>query len=253
MMKPCILIPLYNHERTIGATVAQLREFELPCFIIDDGSSPACAATLAALQAQHSTWLSVLHHRKNRGKGAAVVSGLEAAEAGGFTHALQLDADQQHDTRDIPRLLAIARREPTALVMGTAAFDSTVPRVRRWARHLTHFWVRVHTLSRDIEDSMCGFRVYPVAATLAVCRANRIGRRMEFDIEIAVRLQWSATPVLATPTRVTYPPGGVSHFRVLRDNARICAMHTRLFFGMLRRLPQWIVRHAATAQDGAAK
>ena len=252
MMTPCILVPFYNHERTLRETVERLRKFRLPCLIVDDGSSPSCAVLLAAVEAEESTWLRVLRHKTNQGKGAAVVSGLEAAEAAGYTHALQIDADLQHDIRDLPALLAAAGREPAALVIGTAAFDSSVPSVRRWARHLTHFWVRVHTLSSDIRDSMCGFRVYPVGATLAVCRAARVGRRMDFDIEIAVRMQWSGAPVVGIPTSVTYPIDGTSHFRVVRDNVLISAMHTRLFFGMLRRLPQLIARRAAGSRAGAA-
>lgn len=85
---------------------------------------------------------------------------------------------------------------------------------------------------------MCGFRVYPLAAALRVWDEGRVGARMQFDTEILVRLFWQGVRVISVPTRVTYPRDGVSHFDLWRDNLRISAMHARLFFGMLRRLPQ---------------
>jgi hypothetical protein len=100
----------------------------------------------------------------------------------------------------------------------------------------------VNTLSFSIRDSMCGFRVYPLAETLRVWDANRIGTRMDFDTEILVRLYWQGLEVINLPTRVTYPIDGVSHFRLWRDNLRISWMHTRLFFGMLLRLPRLMMR-----------
>jgi hypothetical protein len=65
---------------------------------------------------------------------------------------------------------------------------------------------------------------------------------MDFDIAILVLLYWRGVPMVWRPTRVAYPEGGVSHFRGLRDNMRISAMHARLFFGMLPRAPGLLAR-----------
>jgi hypothetical protein len=65
---------------------------------------------------------------------------------------------------------------------------------------------------------------------------------MDFDIEVVVRLHWRGIPIVEVPTQVLYPRGGVSHFRLWRDNLLITRMHARLFFGMLRRLPQLVAR-----------
>ena len=118
-----------------------------------------------------------------------------------------------------------------------------MPKGRLYGRYLTHVWVWINTLSLAIKDSMCGFRVYPLVRTLAAIVPS-IGKRMDFDPEIAVRLVWAGTQVVNLPTRVTYPADGVSHFDVWRDNLRISAMHTRLFFGMLWRLPGLLWRRA---------
>ena len=242
MFKPCIIIPYYNHGGAIAQTLAALRGFGLPCWIVDDGSDAASAAVVEALAAAESSWLQRIRYPQNQGKGMAVMTGCSAAAAAGYTHAVQVDADGQHDSADIPRLLALARAQPQALVTGIPVYDDSVPRSRLYGRYITHFWVWLHTLSFQIKDSMCGFRVYPLAATLAVWREEPVGRRMDFDTDIMVRLYWRGTPVLSQPTRVTYPLDGVSHFDLLRDNLRISWMHTRLFFGMLLRLPQWLLR-----------
>ena len=65
--------------------------------------------------------------------------------------------------------------------------------------------VWLETLSFDIVDSMCGFRVYPLAPTLALLDRQRLGPRMDFDTEILVRLHWRDVPMRWLPTRVSYP------------------------------------------------
>jgi hypothetical protein len=165
------------------------------------------------------------------------MAGCDAALAAGFTHALQVDADGQHNIDDVPRLLSAARAHPTALVSGQPVYDASVPRGRLYGRYVTHVWVWINTLSLNIKDSMCGLRVYPLARTCQIWQRTRIGRRMDFDIEIMVRMAWAGVNVISIPTHVTYPADGVSHFAVLRDNVLISGMHARLFLGMLIRLP----------------
>lgn len=237
---PCIVVPFYNHEHAIARTLERLRPHGLPCWVVDDGSSAESAAVLDDVMANEAQWVKLLRHQPNQGKGAAVMRGCEAAATAGYTHAVQVDADGQHDAADIPKLLTLARQNPQALVTGVPIYDNSVPKGRLYGRYITHFWVWLHTFSFEIKDSMCGFRVYPLAASIAVWREGAISQRMEFDTEIMVRMHWHGTRVLSMPTRVTYPLDGVSHFNMLRDNLRISWMHTRLFFGMLQRLP-WIL------------
>ncbi|MFM4803463.1 glycosyltransferase family 2 protein [Aeromonas bivalvium] len=232
-MTPCIIIPCYNHARPLAGVLASLKPMGLPCLLIDDGSEPVAAAALDALAGEHGDWLTLLRHPENRGKGAAVMSGLMAARAAGFSHALQLDADGQHDLGDVPRLLEEAKAHPEALVSGRPRYDDSVPRGRLYGRYVTHVWVWIETLSFAIEDSMCGFRVYPVAASCALLGEVRLGRRMDFDTEVMVRLHWRGVPMRFVPTRVTYPADGSSHFRLWQDNLAISWMHTRLVCRLL--------------------
>jgi glycosyltransferase involved in cell wall biosynthesis len=242
MTRPAIVIPFYNHEIALPATVAALREAGLRCWVVDDGSDPRCDAVLAALEREHRAWVTVLRLSPNCGKGHAVIAGLRAALAAGCTHGVQIDADGQHDVRDLPALLAASAAQPDAVVTGVPVYDDSVPKIRFYGRYLTHIIVWINTLSLQIRDSMCGFRVYPLRSTLAVWDAGGVGGRMEFDTGILVRMYWHGVSVVNIPTRVTYPADGVSHFDLLHDNLRIAAMHVRMFFGMLKRLPVLLMR-----------
>ena len=241
-VKPAIVVPFYNHERAIADTVASLRPYRLRCWIVDDGSDARCRPVLEELERLEGDWLSVLRLSPNRGKGHAVMSGMRAAAAAGFSHGVQIDADGQHDAADLQHLLDQAARHPAAVVTGVPVYDASVPKGRLYGRYVTHLWVWINTLSFEIRDSMCGFRVYPLEPALRVWDEQRVGARMQFDTEILVRLFWQGTSVISVPTRVTYPRDGVSHFDLWRDNLRISAMHARLFFGMLRRLPRLLKR-----------
>ena len=244
-MKVCAVIPVYNHGEAVGAVVNAVRSHGLPCVLVDDGSEPGCAGVLDALAAKDSAGIQLVRLPQNEGKGGAMMAGFRAARAAGFSHALQIDADGQHDTGDIPRFLELAARSPGKLICGTPIYDESVPKGRLYGRYATHIWVWINTLSFAIRDSMCGFRVYPLAPTLALIDSVRIGKRMDFDVEVAVRLFWRGMGIVNQPTRVRYPTDGVSHFDVLWDNVRISGMHARLFFGMLARLPLLLWRKVA--------
>lgn len=237
------VIPVYNHGSPVVGVVAALRAHGLPVLLVDDASEPGCAAVLDLLASQPDVCLERL--RVNQGKGGAVMAGLRRARQLGWTHALQIDADGQHNTHDVPAFVAAAVAEPAQLICGCPIYDDSVPRARLYGRYATHIWVWINTLSFAVRDSMCGFRIYPLAQVLHCVEGRHIGRRMDFDTEIAVRLVWSGMRVTNLPTRVRYPEDGVSHFRVWQDNVLISAMHTRLFFGMLCRAPLLLWRKVA--------
>jgi glycosyltransferase involved in cell wall biosynthesis len=251
---PVAVVPVFNHPATIPEVTRQILAHGLRCILVDDGSSADCAEVLDRIAADHRSEVSLVRLASNQGKGAAMVAGFRAAAARGHTHVLQIDADGQHACGDIPLFLAQAQRHPRTVVAGCPVYDESVPRARLYGRYATHVWVWINTLSLDIRDSMCGFRVYPLASLLPLLDAVRIGRRMDFDSDVIVRLHWRGVPVVNQPTRVTYPQDGISHFRMLGDNVRISLMHARLFFGMLWRSPQLLwrkVKALVTASRGA--
>lgn len=235
--KPCVIIPVYNHQQALPSTVADLLALNLSVLLIDDGSEASCLNVQKALASDHKQ-VHLFERKTNGGKGAAVKDGLRLGASLGFSHALQLDADGQHNNADVPKFLSEAQTRPQTLIAGKPEYDDSVPKHRLYARYLTHVWVWINTLSLDIDDSMCGFRVYPLAQSIDVIDSEHCGERMDFDPEIIVRWHWRRWPIVQLSTRVTYPIDGISHFLPRLDNWLIAQMHCRLFFGMLRRLPK---------------
>lgn len=240
VFSPCVVIPVYNHAHLLGGPLRRIRAMGWPVIAVDDGNGPEQARMLEALCRE--TGSDYLRQWPNAGKGVAVLRGLSRAHEQGYSHGVQVDADGQHDIEDIPRLLARAEQEPEAVVTGVPQYDHSVPPLRFYSRYLTHFWVWVETLSLQIRDSMCGFRVYPLAPVTALAERVRLGRGMDFDTEILVRLSWAGVAIRSVPTRVIYPEQGLSNFRLWRDNLAITWLHTRLVFGMLVRLPRILGR-----------
>ena len=240
------VIPVYNHELAVPAVAANLRAQGLPVVLVDDGSNESCRQALERLAAQTGDVLVRL--AVNGGKGAAVIAGLREAQSLGFTHALQVDADGQHDLRDVPKFLAAARAEPQAVICGRPVFDASIPKVRFVSRYITHALVWLQTLSFSaVRDSMCGFRLYPVSTVLEVVDRDGVGTRMDFDVELLVKLVWRGRTLRWIDTQVSYPTDGISHFRMLNDNLRLAGMHVRLVLGMLWRAPLLLWRRIRRA------
>jgi predicted LPLAT superfamily acyltransferase len=248
--KVCAIIPTYNHVAKLDAILQRFHDRQIPAFVIDDGSTPETGQRIAEVCAKFPGTIC-LRDPINQGKGAAVLRGLAAAHAQGFTHAIQMDADGQHEDAALEALIAMARRNPQAIVSGKPVYDDTIPTARSIGRRITTFWVAVNTLSLDIEDAMCGFRIYPVDAIHDLICKNVPSRRMDFDTEVLVKAYWAGIAVAFVPVRVVYPSDNFSNFRMVRDNALLSLMHTRLFFGMLLRLP-WLLFRARPKLDGAA-
>jgi glycosyltransferase involved in cell wall biosynthesis len=241
-VKPCLLIPIYDHAETIAGVVASLAHLDLPCLIVNDGSGPRTCEVLRRIEAEHA-WVSVVARERNGGRGAALRTGYRVAAERGFSHALQLDADGQHDARDVPRLLEAAQKDPGALVLGRPIFDDSAPALRLFGRKFSQALVWLETLSFAIEDPLCGFRCFPLEPTVRLLGAMPLGDRMDFDPEIAVRLYWQGLPIVSVPTRVRYLEGGLSHFAPWSDSWRIAKAHGRLVAGMLPRAPRLLARH----------
>jgi glycosyltransferase involved in cell wall biosynthesis len=239
-----VLIPSYNPGARVVATLRAALESWRPVWVVIDGSTDDSPARLAAL-ASEETGLKVIVLEKNRGKGAALLVGLEHAAAAGFTHALTMDSDGQHPAQGIEELMAVSQANPASMVLGCPVFDASAPRLRVRGRKISNWWVNLETLWAGIGDSLYGFRVYPIAPLIAVMRRQRWMRRFDFDAEAVVRLSWRGVPPINVAAPVRYfnaDEGGVSHFNYWRDNVLLTWMHARLFAEFLLRLPALMVR-----------
>ena len=242
-----VIIPSYNPGEKVFETVRAARAAWAPVWVVVDGSTDGTAERLAALAAT-DPHLEVFHERRNRGKGAALLTGFTEALARGYTHALTMDSDGQHPGECIGAFMQASLERPEAMVLGVPRFDASAPRIRVLGRRISNGWARLETLGAGIEDSLFGFRLYPLQPLVRLMNRHRGMRRFDFDVEAAVRLSWLGVPALnrSVPVRYFTPAeGGVSHFRYGRDNLLLTAMHTRLFFGFLARLPRLLARRHA--------
>nr|WP_256435615.1 glycosyltransferase family 2 protein [Aliikangiella sp. G2MR2-5] len=236
-----MLVPVYNHARLFSSVVKKMQSLGLPIIVVNDGSDDENSRILQQLASEIEN-VDLVALEENQGKGGAVTEGIRHAFHRGYSHAFQVDADGQHNLEDIESFVECSRAHPDAIICGHPVYDSSVPLGRLIPRYITHFWVWVETLSFSIIDSMCGFRLYPVKPAFDLIESEYLGKRMDFDTEILVRSYWRQVPIVFKPTRVIYPEDGISHFNLLNDNWLITKMHTRLFFGMLLRLPQLLKR-----------
>ena len=235
-----VLLPSYNSGPQLSETiVAALRHWQ-PVWVVIDASTDGSAEAARRLVEIHPG-LRVIVRAENGGKGAAVLDGLRLAEAEGFRHALVMDADGQHPPDRIVEFLRFAEARPDALVLGVPEFGPDAPKARVYGRLGGNTFAELETLWGGIRDSLFGFRVYPVAATIRIMDRLRTARRYDFDTEVAVRLYWEGFLPINIRVPVRYPPkeeGGVSYFHYLRDNWLLVKMHTRLVFCAIPRLPR---------------
>jgi glycosyltransferase involved in cell wall biosynthesis len=239
-----VLIPSYNPGPKVFETVRAALGQWSPVWVVVDGSTDGSAAELEAMAASTPS-LKVLVLATNRGKGAAVLHGIRAARQAGFTHALTMDSDGQHPAEKIPAFMQASQLAPAAMVLGRPIFDASAPNLRVKGRKISNGWTHLETLGAGIDDSLYGFRVYPMEALERVMRRQLWMRRFDFDVEAVVRLSWRGVRPINLPAPVRYfrpEEGGVSHFNYWRDNVLLTWMHTRLFLGFLIRLPLLLAR-----------
>ena len=245
-VRQLVLIPSYNAGPKLFDTVRAARAQWSPVWVVVDGSTDGTTEPLRAL-AIRDPGIRVIVLARNAGKGAALLHGLHAAHAAGFTHALTMDADGQHPAELIAPFMRASSARPDAMVLGRPVFDASAPALRVRGRRISNAWTNLETLGAGIDDSLFGFRVYPVADLIAVMRHQPWMRRFDFDTEAVVRLAWrGVTPInLAAPVKyLSSAEGGVSHFRYGRDNLLLTWMHLRLMLEFMLRLPQLLWRRA---------
>ena len=212
-----------------------LADAKLQVIVVDDGSDAASLLNLRDLTSKYA-WAELVECTSNRGKGATLITGMQEAKVRGFTHAIVLDADGQHNAKDIPRFIQASEAAPNTIFSGMPVFGEDIPRVRLYGRMITTKLSQLEAGSKIIKDAMCGFRVYPLNVVLKLCDIASYGKRMEFETEILVHACWQHYALDFIDTEVIYPESGKSHFRMLSDNARMAIMHVKLLLGGLMRL-----------------
>jgi glycosyltransferase involved in cell wall biosynthesis len=218
--KDCAVVPAYQAAETLGAVIGDLREsLDVPILVVDDGSNDGTAEVARALGAE------VVRHARNRGKGAALTSGLAEAARRGFDVAVTVDADGQHPARSAKAVLD-GSDDGHALVLGVRDLASDgAPERNRFGNAVSNFFLSLFA-RQPLRDTQCGLRRYPVRETLA------LGVRAEgyaFEAEVILRALAAGLPLVEIPVAVVYAPETLqrTHFRNVRDPARIVATVAR--------------------------
>jgi glycosyltransferase involved in cell wall biosynthesis len=240
-----VIIPSYNTGAKLLETVKQALACWQPVWVVMDGSTDDSATGLEKMVGPENG-LRILSLERNSGKGATVLHALLAAGQKGFTHALVFDSDGQHSATDISRFMQASQKNPAAMILGVPQFAADAPASRRHGRRVGNWWANLETFWGGIEDSLFGFRVYPIQESVRVLQSTRGARRFDFDTELAVRLFWAGVPPINLPTPVHYfkpAEGGTSHFHYLRDNLLLIRRHTLLVLEMLPQMKRiWKLR-----------
>lgn len=208
-----VLIPAYQPDDQLEALVGRLREAFAHVVLVDDGSTEG-RAVFDAVRAQVD---AVLVHPANRGKGAALRTGLawirdhQPAAAGVVT----ADADGQHKVADIVRVATALADRSEGLVLGVRRFGRHVPFRSRFGNHWTtfFFWLLTGLWIRDTQTGLRGIPRVLFDRLLALR-----GDRYEYEMRMLVDARRHAQKPLQLPIETVYIDGNrSSHFNPLRD------------------------------------
>ena len=220
----CAVIPFYNNAGTVDDIAARTRNFVPYIILVNDGSTDGSEQRIRNRSGQ-----IILHHCTNSGKGAAIKTGAGYALENGFTHFVTIDADGQLAPEEIPSLVRVSRTDNDAIVIGSRYFGEDVPLASRFGRWFSNLWFRIETLGYPVQDSQCGFRIYP--SSLFESLMSRCNH-MDFEAEILVLALRKGYGISQVPVSVRYFSSGnrVTHFRPFYDNFLFTLLHSRMCF-----------------------
>lgn len=217
-----IVIPVYNHGRTVAMVAKKALKWLLPVIVVDDGSTDDTATQIQSVQG-----IQLIRHPYNQGKGAALITGMTAA-AQFADWAICLDADGQHDPEEIAAFVRAARLQPRGITVGKRRGMETAPWTSRFGRKFSNFWVWASG-GPFIADSQSGFRMYPLPETL---KLDVKARRYQYEVEILARANWAGIPTREVSIQAAYQMDvpRISHFQPWQDFWRNAATFSRLIF-----------------------
>jgi glycosyltransferase involved in cell wall biosynthesis len=224
-----LVIPAYNEARAIGDVVERCLALTDRIVVVDDGSTDDTWTVVSRYP------VDALRHPVNRGKAAALLTGIGRALDGGAARIVTLDADGQHRPEDVPLLLAAADHAPAAIVIGSRRADGRhAPRARYWANRIADFWIS-WAAGQLIEDTQSGFRLYPARGLRRLLAKVGSRRGFAFESEILIEAGRAGVPILPVAIPALYGTTlRASHFRPFRDIPKIVVMvgWKLLSFGM---------------------
>lgn len=217
----CCVIPCYNVARYCGDVIVRTLRCADEVVAIDDGSTDATPRILAGLAKRHPR-LHVLTHRRNRGKGAALIAAFGyALEHIDFGTLVTLDADAQHDARDIAPLVRALRTNGVELAVGVRDRLAAMPLRSRIGNIFMGAILRLAFPAAPV-DTQSGFRAHR-REFIAHLVERLDGRRYETELQILVQALRRGRIASVTIPTVYLDSNRSSHFQPLRDSLRVLA------------------------------
>lgn len=219
MEKLAVVIPAYNEARTIRDVAARALRHCATVIVVDDASTDGTSAAVADLPVR------VARQTVNAGKAAALRRGFEVALALGADAVITLDADGQHRPEDIPQFAAAAREHPGAIAVGSRLADrASIPTKRYIGNRFANFWI-AWGAGLPIEDSQCGFRLYPAETLRRVLPSVGQSQGFVFESEVLIEAGQRGFPIVPVRIAAIYDPAiRPSNYRAWRDTWRITKM-----------------------------
>lgn len=212
-----VLIPAYQPQSELKDLLSDLAQRGFSLVVVDDGSGEACRPIFDAARET----AAVISHPDNRGKGAALKTGLsyirEHFEAP-FT-VVTADADGQHRPADIERVCAEAQTHPDSLILGSRAFDRDVPLRSRFGNTVTRFVFRLAS-GASVYDTQTGLRAFGDRLLDRMLTVS--GSRYEYEMNMLMELARERADIREVRIETVYLNGNrSSHFHTVKDSCRI--------------------------------
>jgi len=211
------IIPAYNPQPVLVDIVEELIAKGFKVVVVDDGSSDESAAIFQAACRQ----ATLLTHEGNRGKGAAIKTGIgHVLETWGENCIIAtVDADGQHEVDDVVRVCEEARKHPEALALGSRSFDNEVPLKSKFGNEVTRIVFRIVSGTR-VHDTQTGLRAF--SGQLAPALLHMDGSRYEYEMNVLMECTRMNIPLHEVSIRTIYiDDNAASHFDPIRDSVRI--------------------------------
>lgn len=230
--KITVIIPAYKPGKELLPTIEGLLNIGFrDILVIDDGGGAPFAPIFD--QVREIPACTVLTHEVNRGKGAALKTAFAyfLENRPGFAGVVTADADGQHLPKDI-RAAAEKMAETESTVLGVRDFsDPKVPPRSRSGNRITCFMFRLF-FGMKITDTQTGLRAFPTKDLPAIASAE--GDRYEYETNMLYLIDRLNLPLEEVKISTVYiDDNSSSHFRVVRDSARIYAVQLKYLAGFL--------------------
>ncbi|MCJ8328166.1 MAG: glycosyltransferase family 2 protein [Campylobacterales bacterium] len=215
-----VIVPTLNNDTTIQNVVNDILEHQYKVILVDDGYTNKLENIL-----QDNDDVIILRHAKNQGKGASIITGAKKAKELGYEYFVIMDGDGQHLASQIVKMTKACNGKDQ-IIIGARNFNiNDVPNASKFGRWFSNFWAKWDT-EQNIEDSLSGFRLYPISILDLKIKTYRF----DWEMEVLVKHSWKKRIIKEVTIECFYPKAEdrVSHFKKFRDTASIVKVHLRL-------------------------